>query len=270
MRAARIRRHRVRRATRWRGAIAPLRASPRAHEGLIFEDKGLSVALHYRLAPAARARGARRGARRRGRELGERYEVLPRQDGARAAAQRPRQGRRDPGVHARAAVRPPRAGVPRRRPTPTSTASRVVNRLGGHSVKVGAGATAARWSLPDPAGGARVAGAVDRGGAGRIGVLKKIAVLTSGGDAPGMNAAVRAVTRGALAQGLGGVRRAQRLRRPARRHHRAARRARRRRHRAAAAAPCSAARAARSSSQPAGRAQALAQSRRAAASTRWW
>jgi 6-phosphofructokinase 1 len=32
-------------------------------------------------------------------------------------------------------------------------------------------------------------------------VLKKIAVLTSGGDAPGMNAAVRAVTRGALAKG---------------------------------------------------------------------
>jgi len=34
-----------------------------------------------------------------------------------------------------------------------------------------------------------------------MGLLKKIAVLTSGGDAPGMNAAVRAVTRGALAQG---------------------------------------------------------------------
>src|SRR5262252_9071567 len=31
--------------------------------------------------------------------------------------------------------------------------------------------------------------------------LKKIAVLTSGGDAPGMNAAVRAVTRGALSRG---------------------------------------------------------------------
>jgi 6-phosphofructokinase 1 len=31
--------------------------------------------------------------------------------------------------------------------------------------------------------------------------LKKIAVLTSGGDAPGMNAAVRAVTRGSLARG---------------------------------------------------------------------
>jgi 6-phosphofructokinase 1 len=35
----------------------------------------------------------------------------------------------------------------------------------------------------------------------RIAGLKKIAVLTSGGDAPGMNAAVRAVTRGALARG---------------------------------------------------------------------
>jgi len=31
--------------------------------------------------------------------------------------------------------------------------------------------------------------------------MKKIAVLTSGGDAPGMNAAIRAVVRGALAQG---------------------------------------------------------------------
>jgi 6-phosphofructokinase 1 len=31
--------------------------------------------------------------------------------------------------------------------------------------------------------------------------LKKIAVLTSGGDAPGMNAAIRAVTRGALGKG---------------------------------------------------------------------
>ena len=31
--------------------------------------------------------------------------------------------------------------------------------------------------------------------------VRRIAVLTSGGDAPGMNAAVRAVTRGALAKG---------------------------------------------------------------------
>ena len=33
--------------------------------------------------------------------------------------------------------------------------------------------------------------------------MKKIAVLTSGGDAPGMNAAVRAVVRAALYKGMG-------------------------------------------------------------------
>src|SRR5437867_4418645 len=32
--------------------------------------------------------------------------------------------------------------------------------------------------------------------------MQRIAVLTSGGDAPGMNAAIRAVTRTALARGL--------------------------------------------------------------------
>ncbi|MGL4645869.1 MAG: 6-phosphofructokinase, partial [Cetobacterium sp.] len=32
--------------------------------------------------------------------------------------------------------------------------------------------------------------------------MKKIAVLTSGGDAPGMNAAVRAVAKVALAKGM--------------------------------------------------------------------
>src|SRR5476649_638296 len=34
------------------------------------------------------------------------------------------------------------------------------------------------------------------------GHMKHIAVLTSGGDAPGMNAAIRAVTRSALDQGM--------------------------------------------------------------------
>ena len=32
--------------------------------------------------------------------------------------------------------------------------------------------------------------------------MKRIAVLTSGGDAPGMNAAISAVTRTALANGI--------------------------------------------------------------------
>ena len=33
-------------------------------------------------------------------------------------------------------------------------------------------------------------------------MLRKIGILTSGGDAPGMNAAIRAVTRAALANGI--------------------------------------------------------------------
>ena len=35
-----------------------------------------------------------------------------------------------------------------------------------------------------------------------MGKIKKIGVLTSGGDAPGMNAAIRAVTRSAVYNGL--------------------------------------------------------------------
>ena len=35
-----------------------------------------------------------------------------------------------------------------------------------------------------------------------MGKIKRIGVLTSGGDAPGMNAAVRAVARTALADGM--------------------------------------------------------------------
>ena len=37
---------------------------------------------------------------------------------------------------------------------------------------------------------------------GHLALMKHIAVLTSGGDAPGMNAAIRAVTRSALDQGM--------------------------------------------------------------------
>ena len=33
-------------------------------------------------------------------------------------------------------------------------------------------------------------------------IMKKIGVLTSGGDAPGMNAVIRAVTRAAIAKGM--------------------------------------------------------------------
>ena len=78
-------------------------------------------------------------------------------------------------------------------------------------------------------------------------MAKRIAVLTSGGDAPGMNAAIRAVVRTGDRPGLGGVRRPARLSRADRRRFRPAGRARCGRHHAAAAARCWAARAARNS-----------------------
>ena len=133
----------------WRASIAPLRRYAALHEGLIFEDKGLSVALHYRLAPeleqdvldAVRAAAAR---------LGERYEVLP---GKMVFELRP--SGRDKGVAIEEFMR--ERPFARRVPVflgddvSDEHGFRVVNRLGGHSVKVGAGATAARWNLPDPA-----------------------------------------------------------------------------------------------------------------------
>ena len=38
-----------------------------------------------------------------------------------------------------------------------------------------------------------------------MGTIKSIGILTSGGDAPGMNAAIRAVTRSAIYNGLKAV-----------------------------------------------------------------
>ena len=47
--------------------------------------------------------------------------------------------------------------------------------------------------------------------------IASIAVLTSGGDAPGMNAAIRAVVRYGIAQGVADLRRHEGLQRPSRR-----------------------------------------------------
>ena len=44
-----------------------------------------------------------------------------------------------------------------------------------------------------------------------MGTIKCIGILTSGGDAPGMNAAIRAVTRSAIYNGLKSERYLQRL-----------------------------------------------------------
>jgi trehalose 6-phosphate phosphatase len=133
----------------WRAAIAPLRGLAARHEGLLFEDKGMSVALHYRLVPELEpdALAAVRVAAAR---LGERYEVLP---GKMVFELRP--SGRDKGVAIEEFMR--ERPFTRRVPVflgddvSDEHGFMVVNRLGGHSVKVGVGATAARWNLPDPA-----------------------------------------------------------------------------------------------------------------------
>ena len=132
----------------WKNAVAPVRRYAALHEGLIFEDKGLSIALHYRLAPRLE-KGVRSAMRTAAAALGERYEILP---GKMVFELRP--SGRDKGVAIEEFMRE----KPFARRVPVFLGDdlsdeygfMVVNRLGGHSVKVGSGETAARWSLADP------------------------------------------------------------------------------------------------------------------------
>jgi len=119
------------------------------HEGLVFEDKGTSFSLHYRLAPelADAARGAVREAAA---EVGDWLEV---QHGKMVVELKP--AGRDKGVAIEEFLHEaPFAG---RSPVfigddvTDEDGFRVVNRVGGHSVKVGSGRTVARWQVEDPA-----------------------------------------------------------------------------------------------------------------------
>lgn len=132
-----------RRVTTRMGAFAAL------HAGLLFENKGHSAALHYRLAPQLRdaARGAVLAAAS---ELGPRFEAL---DGKMVVELRP--SGRDKGSAIEEFMR--EAEFAGRVPVfigddlSDEFGFGVVNRLGGHSMKVGAGASVARWRLADAA-----------------------------------------------------------------------------------------------------------------------
>lgn len=117
------------------------------HQGLLFEDKGHNLALHYRLAPqlagAAQAMLSEAAA-----QLGAGFELL---HGKMVVELKP--SGRDKGSAIEEFMREaPFAG---RRPVFVGDDQTdeygfgVVNRLGGESVKVGAGPTAARWRIPD-------------------------------------------------------------------------------------------------------------------------
>jgi trehalose 6-phosphate phosphatase len=119
------------------------------HAGLLLEDKGANLALHYRQAPqlAEAARGAASAAAA---ELGAGFEL---QAGKMVFEIKP--GGRDKGLAIEEFMREP----PFRGRTPVFVGDDatdeygfgVVNRLGGHAIKVGAGPSCARWRLGDAA-----------------------------------------------------------------------------------------------------------------------
>ena len=130
-------------------AAAPVRKFAARNEGLVFEDKGASVALHYRLAPDLREAAHEQALAAAALLPGE-VEV---QAGKMVWEIKP------VGAHKGMAIEEFMAEAPFRERRPVFLGDdltdedgfEVVNRLGGHSIKVGAGASAARWRLPDPA-----------------------------------------------------------------------------------------------------------------------
>ncbi len=130
-----------------RRAAARLQGFAAAHPGLLFEDKGNSLALHYRQAPqladAARAEAAAAAA-----ELGDEFEL---QGGKMVFEVKP--GGRDKG----SVIEEFMQEAPFRGRAPVFVGDDltdeygfgVVNRMGGHAIKVGAGRSAARWRLAD-------------------------------------------------------------------------------------------------------------------------
>ena len=117
------------------------------HEGLVFEDKGRSFSLHYRLAPSL-AEAAHAVVRDAAAALGDWVEV---QKGKMVVELKP--AGRDKGVAIEEFLHePPFAG---RSPVfigddvTDEDGFRVVNAAGGHSIKVGEGRTEARWQLAD-------------------------------------------------------------------------------------------------------------------------
>ncbi|HZO01834.1 MAG TPA: trehalose-phosphatase [Burkholderiales bacterium] len=132
-----------------RPAAGGIRSFAARHRGLVFEDKGASMALHYRLAPQLAA-AAKKAVAEAALPLGDTVEV---QGGKMVVELKP--AGCDKGRAIESFMRePPFAG---RVPVflgddvTDEYGFRVVNRLDGHSVKVGEGPSAARWRLEDPA-----------------------------------------------------------------------------------------------------------------------
>ena len=128
-------------------ARARLAEAIATHPELLLEDKGLSLALHYRSAPS-HASFAHRTMGIVAAAIGPEYAL---QSGKRVVELKP--SGKDKG----GAVRAFMLEEPFRGRTPVFVGDDVtdehgflvVNSLGGHSIKVGGGVTSARWRLPN-------------------------------------------------------------------------------------------------------------------------
>jgi trehalose 6-phosphate phosphatase len=119
------------------------------HPGLLLEDKGLSLALHYRRAPRL-AGYAHRLAREQLARLGAAYAVHA---GKRVVEIGPTGRNKGTAIQSFMHEPPFRGRLPvfLGDDVTDEHGFRKVHRLGGHTIKVGPGPTAARWRLPDVA-----------------------------------------------------------------------------------------------------------------------
>jgi len=126
-----------------------IRSFAARHAGLVFEDKGASVALHYRLAPQLAA-AAQRAVREAAEPLGDAVEV---QGGKMVVELKPAGCDKGKAIEAfmREAPFAGRVAVFLGDDVTDEYGFRVVNRMGGHTIKVGEGPSAARWRLENPA-----------------------------------------------------------------------------------------------------------------------
>lgn len=129
-------------------AIAPhVRALQHRHRQLIVEDKGMSIALHYRAAPRLGGH-LHRSIRALVRSSNRHVEI---QAGKRVVEIKPKGWDKGKAIESFMA-RPPFAG---RRPVfigddlTDEHGFEVINRMDGVSIKVGSGSTSARYRLPD-------------------------------------------------------------------------------------------------------------------------
>ena len=130
-------------------AAETIRSFAERHAGLVFENKGYSMALHYRLAPHL-ASAAHAVVRQAALAVGEGVEV---QRGKMVAELKPAGHDKGRAIEAFMREKPFAGRVPvfLGDDLTDEHGFRVVERLRGHSIKVGPGATAARWRVPDPA-----------------------------------------------------------------------------------------------------------------------